>query len=177
MRMTRIALAVAAVSFAACQDTGAPTAPTAVEDAAFSRSDQANQVASDFVFRFDRLFGNNVTGADGRIRDQNAAGGAWRVDRAEARLSRNGKLRVKVEGLVLQSTGVNPLAEFRAILSCQTPDGNSLVNVNLQTETVAVGPDGDAQFREQLRGIPSPCYAPIVFVTSAGGAWLAVSGF
>jgi len=176
MRMSRIVLVVAAGSLA-CQDAGTPTAPMAGDGAAFSSADQASQVAGDWVFRFDRMVGNDVTGANGRIRDQNAAGAPWRVERAEARLSQNGQLRVKVEGLVLQATGVNPVAAFRAILSCQTNDGNALVNVNLQTETVAVGPDGDAEFRENLSGIPAPCYAPIVFVTNAGGSWFAVSGF
>jgi hypothetical protein len=177
MRRSGIAWIVVAVSFAACQEASGPTGPASGDDAAFTRSDKAEEVAGDWVFRFERMVGNDVTGAAGRIRDQNAAGARWRLDRGEARLSQRGELRVKVRGLVLQNTGVSPVAAFRAILSCQTNDGNALINVNLQTATVPVGPEGDAEFRETLSGIPSPCYAPIVFVTSAGGSWFAVSGF
>ena len=36
-------------------------------------------------------------------------------------------------------------------------------------------PDGDAHVNQWLT-LPSPCLAPVVFFTSAGGAWFAVSG-
>jgi len=35
---------------------------------------------------------------------------------------------------------------------------------------------GDAGRTEAALGLPSPCIAPIVFVTSPGGAWLAATG-
>lgn len=179
MRASRFGLCVVIASLAACQDAGAPTdlSLASGDGPAFARSAEADQVAGDWLFRFERLVGNDVTGANGRIRDQNAGGAPWKLERGEARLSQSGELRVKVEGLVLQRTGVNPVAAFKAILSCLTNEENALTTVNLSTATVSVGPEGDAEIRELLSDIPSPCYAPIVFVTNPAGAWFAVSGF
>jgi hypothetical protein len=176
MRASRIGGCVVVALLAGCQETDGPTEVTGGSGPAFSAV-QASEKAGHWLVRFDRLTGNDVTGAAGQIRGQNAAGAPWRLQRGEARLSQRGELRVRVRGLVLQATGVNPVAAFKAILSCQTPDAGALVNVNLSTATVPVGPNGNAEIRERLSGIPSPCYAPIVFVTSAGGNWFAVSTF
>ena len=43
-------------------------------------------------------------------------------------------------------------------------------------DRIAALGNGNAEIREVLSGIPSPCYAPVVFVTSAGGSWFATSG-
>lgn len=103
----------------------------------------------------------------------------------------DGELRVEVEGLVLDPNdqavieaglaGVNPVGQFKAILSCLSVDGNGdAVTVNIETSTVPAtsGPnEGDAKITETLAGIPDPCIAPIVFVMSPGGSWFAASGF
>jgi hypothetical protein len=175
MRAPGLGACVIVALLAGCQETDSPTVVAGGGGPAFSAA-QASEVAGDWVFRFDRLIGNELTGAAGQIRGQNAAGALWRLEDGEARLSQRGELRVRVAGLVLQSTGVNPVAAFKAILSCQTPSAGALITANLSTATVPVGRDGDAEIREVLSGIPSPCYAPIVFVTSAGGSWFAVSG-
>lgn len=178
MRTSRVGLFVVIASLVACQDAGAPASLSAGSSSAFSNH---NGSGGDAVFEFSRLVGNDVTGTRGTIRGQDAIGAPWRVDRGEARLSEEGELRVEVEGLVLQSTGVNPIAEFKAILSCLTNSDETpptLVTVNLSTALFpATRPEGDVEIREVLDGIPSPCYAPIVFVTNAGGRWAAISGF
>jgi hypothetical protein len=46
---------------------------------------------------------------------------------------------------------------------------------NLATSTVPASSAGDAELNTTVN-LPSPCFAPIVFVTTPGGAWLAVSG-
>ncbi|MBI2072910.1 MAG: hypothetical protein HYT81_07750 [Gemmatimonadetes bacterium] len=132
------------------------------------------------MFRFEQLVGNDVTGTRGTIRGQDAIGAPWRVERGEARLSQRGELRVKVEGLVLQSSGVNPITAFKAILSCLTNSEDTpltLVTVNLSTELFPASSEGDVEIREVVGDIPSPCYAPLVLVTNAAGRWAAISGF
>lgn len=178
MRTSRVGFLAAIASLVACQDSGAPAALNLEGGPMFSRSEQGDQVAGDWVFRFERIVGNDVTGAAGRIRDQNAIGAPWRVDRGDARLSQRGELRVTVEGLVLKSTGGNPIPAFKAILSCLTnAPANTLATVNLSTALFPATADGNVEIRETLSGIPSPCYAPIVFVTNTGGSWAAISGF
>jgi hypothetical protein len=98
---------------------------------------------------------------------------------------------VKVEGLVLDPAdpgviaaglaGNNPVPQFKAVLSCLTRDAKGVATtVNVATAevpaTTGVG-GGDAVIKEKLQGIPNPCIAPIVFVTSPGGSWFAASGF
>jgi hypothetical protein len=100
-----------------------------------------------------------------------------------------GELIIKVEGLVLDPNdpvvierglaGDNPVAQFKAMLSCLTvvPSMNTTEVVNLMTSLVPASIGGDAEIREVLTNIPNPCIAPIVFVTSPGGSWFAASGF
>lgn len=176
MRTSRVGFVVVIASLVACQNAGAP-ANLSAGGPAFSE----HGGGGDVVFEFSRMVGNDVTGANGGIRGKNAAGARWKVERAEARLSEDRELRVEVEGLVLQSTGANPSTTFGATLSCLTngEPNTPLVSVNLETARVSAGPEGDAEIREVLEGIPAPCYAPIVFVTGAAASrpWFAVSGF
>lgn len=178
MRMSRIGFFVVAAALVACQDAGAPANLAVGGGSALSEHDGGS---GDTVFEFSRMAGNGVTGARGTLRGQDAIGAPWRVDRGEARLSEGGELRVEIEGLVLRSTGTNPIAQFKAILSCLTDSEDALptlVTVNLSTALFpASRPEGDVEIREVLDGIPSPCYAPIVFVTNASGRWAAISGF
>lgn len=175
----RIGLIIVLASLVACQDADTPAGPRARSDAAAAAVVPAT--GSDWIFRFERMDGNDVTGANGRIRNQNALGAPWRLDAGDARLSKRGELRVTVSGLVLKATGVNPIAAFRAILSCLTNDASTtpatLATVDIPTALVPAGTDGSFEIRETLAGIPAPCYAPIVFVTNANGGWGAIAGF
>ncbi|HMJ00469.1 MAG TPA: hypothetical protein VK488_11595 [Gaiellaceae bacterium] len=107
------------------------------------------------------------------------AGAAWQIDRAKGKLRSNGDLEVEVKGLVLVSTGQNPLATFKAIVSCLSIDGNGqAVTVNQLTDAFpATMPGGDAEFDGSV-SLPSPCIAPLVFVTTAGTTprWIALTG-
>jgi hypothetical protein len=107
------------------------------------------------------------------------AGAAWQIDEARGKLRSNGDLKVKVKGLVLVSTGQNPLATFKAIVSCLSIDSSGqAVTVNQLTDAFpATVPGGDAEFDGSV-SLPSPCIAPIVFVTTAGATprWIAVTG-
>ena len=116
-------------------------------------------------------------GTTSPIRDIGGGGVPWRIAEGKFELESNGRLEVKVRGLVVASSGVNPVKFFRAVLSCQIIDGMgrpAILNVN--TDDFPATAAGDSDIEAQIT-IPSPCFAPIVFVTSPNGRWFAVSGF
>ena len=132
------------------------------------------------------------TGAANAIRGVPGGGFPWVVGSAKGELSADGKLEVKVTGLVIDPNdpaaiaagraGQNPVATFRAILSCLTRDMNgAAITTNVMTGEFPATPGfasaggGNATIEAHLQ-LPTPCIAPIVFVTSAGGAWFASTG-
>jgi hypothetical protein len=141
------------------------------------------------VLEFNSLAGNTrpYVGPAGTIRDVPGGGLPWVISSAKGELKSNGKLEIKVSGLVIdpndaaaQAAGVagtNPVPGFRAIVSCLsvTPDGTAST-VNAQTDVFPATPQGNAKIEAQV-SLPSPCIAPIVFVTSPAGAWFAATGF
>ncbi len=100
---------------------------------------------------------------------------------ASGKLRSNGLLTLEVEGLVLAegpNAGSNPIAEFRATVSCLTTGGvidNETTGLFPATTGPAVSGGGDAQIEAKLT-LPQPCIAPIIFVTSPSGAWFAATG-
>jgi hypothetical protein len=139
------------------------------------------------VLEFDTMAGvvEPFTGTANPVRGVPGGGLPWELDRALGDLRSDGRLEVRVEGLVLARRapvpanlqGTNPIPQFRAIVSCLTPDdaGESVQTVNLTTDPVPANADGDAQIRTRVE-LPDPCIAPIVFVTSPTGAWFASTG-
>ena len=115
------------------------------------------------------------TGSTNPIRGLNGGGVPWQIGDASADLRADGRLHVEVQGLVLVATGANPVAQFKAIVSCQTTVNGAAAVANVSTAPVAASPAGDAEIDATI-ALPSPCIAPIVFVTSAGGSWFAASG-
>jgi hypothetical protein len=111
------------------------------------------------------------------IRGISGGGVAWVISDGKGKLRTDGKLQVQVKGLVLASTGTNPVASFRAVVSCQSIDGMGNPSiVNVSTEDFPASPTGDADIRATVE-LPSPCLAPIIFVTNSTGRWFAVTGF
>jgi hypothetical protein len=124
------------------------------------------------------------TGSANPIRGVSGGGLPWEIDRATGELRPGGRLEIRVEGLVLARRapvpenlrGTNPVAQFRAIVSCLTPGSAGRVDtVNLTTDPVPATPGGDATIETRV-ALPDPCIAPIVFVTSPTGAWFAATG-
>jgi hypothetical protein len=114
-------------------------------------------------------------------RGVNGAGLAWTVATATGELTTAGHLELKVTGLVFAegaNTGSNTVANFRAVVSCL--DSNAQP-VNRMTEPfpatlgAASAGGGNANVEANLT-LPDPCIAPIVFVTSPGGAWFTITG-
>jgi len=106
------------------------------------------------------------------------------IDGGSGSLSRDGHLVVRVRDLVLANRapvpaalrGTNPIPQFKAIVSCQTIGANGTATVtNVSTAGFPASKEGDSLIRATVQ-LPHPCIAPIVFVTSPGGAWFAATG-
>jgi hypothetical protein len=136
--------------------------------------------ADDRILRFDTMVGvvRPFTGATNAIRGVNGGGQPWAIAKAKGDLRADGRLKIDVEGLVLVSTGLNPSATFRAIVSClTTADGLTVTTTNVTTLQFPATPTGDSEI-EAVVTLPRPCVAPIVFVTNAAGtSWFAATGF
>lgn len=118
------------------------------------------------------------------IRTVPGGGLPWMITAGTGSLKSDGHLLVHVRGLVLADQspvppalqGTNPIPGFRAIVSCQSigPGGTATVT-NVSTAQFPASTKGNADINATV-SLPRPCIAPIVFVTSPGGAWFAAAG-
>jgi hypothetical protein len=115
------------------------------------------------------------TGPTNAIRGVPGGGVPWQLDSASGRLRADGRLQIEVQGLVIVATGVNPVPTFKGIVSCQSSSAGAPTTVNVSTDPVPATVTGNAEIDAKV-ALPSPCFAPIVFVTSGGGNWFAVTG-
>ena len=135
------------------------------------------------ILEFDSMVGipSAYTGTQNPIRGINGGGLPWSIGPSFGELKANGKLEITVNDLVLAAgpnAGKNPVASFRAIVSCLKSDGtveNVMTDPFPATVATATDPGGDAEIEATLV-LPQPCIAPLVFVTSPGGAWFATIG-
>jgi hypothetical protein len=126
------------------------------------------------------------TGPANPIRNIPGAGAPWKITSAKAELNIAGNLEVSVRGLVLVSNGTNPIATFQTVLSCQSIDAvtGAPTVVNVVGGSAVASPAGDSDIEGKV-ALPTPCFAPMVFVSippaatapPGPGRWLAVSGF
>jgi hypothetical protein len=137
----------------------------------------AGSVDSATVLKAETLAGvtGPYVGSANPIRGVNGGGVPWDIAEGKAVLSADGNLEVKVEGLVLTATGTNPVTTFRGLVSCQTIVDGAAAVVNVPTDTFPATTTGDSKIEATVM-LPIPCFAPIVFVTSPGGSWFAVTG-
>ena len=116
------------------------------------------------------------TNPDGGVPIRGIHGGGlpWRIDFADGELRADGRLRVRVRGLVLAGgppnlVGTNPIATFRAIVSFENADP-------IFSDPVPASTSGDAEIDTQV-ALPSPGFAPIIFIgPGPARAWFAVTG-
>jgi hypothetical protein len=122
-------------------------------------------------------------GATNPIRGINGGGLPWQITNASGKLSSSGKLEVTVQGLVLLDgppvpaalQGTNPIANFVAIVSCTTTSGGAPATANVATAPFPATATGDSKIEAHVN-LPSPCFAPIVFVGPSPTTWFAVTG-
>ncbi len=135
------------------------------------------------ILEFDTMVGlpQAFTGTQNPIRGINGGGLPWMISSGSGELKADGKLEISVQGLVLAAgpnTGNNPIANFRAIVSCLTSDAG-VVNVSTGLFPATLGAasagGGNAKIEASL-ALPQPCIAPIIFVTNPNGAWFAATG-
>ncbi len=70
----------------------------------------------------------------------------------------------------------NPIPMFRAIVSCMIVDGTGQPSfVNVSTDGFPLDSAGNSNIDATVE-LPGACFAPIIFVTSPGGAWFAATG-
>ena len=130
------------------------------------------------VLKFDTMAPvvSPYTGVTNPIRGVNGGGVAWELESAQGRLRADGRLDIDVEGLVVVSSGVNPSPTFRGVVSCLSSNAaGEPTTVNVSTDPVPATMMGNAGIDAKVV-LPSPCFAPIVFVTSGSGNWFAVTG-
>lgn len=117
------------------------------------------------------------------IRGVPGGGLPWELESGGANLRADGRLHVKVQGLVLarrapvpaNRQGTMPFTQLKAIVSCLTTTDAAAATANISTELFDVTPRGDGHLDTSV-ALPSPCFAPIVFVTAPTGAWFAITG-
>lgn len=127
------------------------------------------------------------TGAANAIRGVPGGGLPWVIGFGKGKVSPEGKVDVLVRGLVFDPNdqavidrgigGTNTVPNFMVIVSCLSRDaGGNAVTVNVSTGLFPADAAGNAHIKDTV-ALPSPCIAPILFVTSPGGAWFASTGF
>jgi hypothetical protein len=137
------------------------------------------------ILEFDTMVGvpSGLTGAQSQVPLRGISGGglAWTIGSASGELTASGHLEITVQGLVLAAganAGSNPIASFRAIVSCVKSD-RTFQNIQTDAFPATTGPadsgGGNAKIEADV-SLPQPCIAPIIFVTSPGGSWFAATG-
>jgi hypothetical protein len=89
-------------------------------------------------------------------------GAPWVIGRGSARVRTDGRIEVRVEGLVIPSTtgpSTNPVPRLTASLACNS-------EVVATTPSVPFSPAGNARIRANVH-IPKRCIAPVVMLNPA----------
>jgi hypothetical protein len=109
----------------------------------------------------------------------NPGGAPWVIDRGEAEVRRDGRVKVRVEGLVIPTApqnGTNPISDIAATVYC----GGTAVGT---TKAVRFSTRGDARIDDRLdQRLPKECLVPAVLLNPAPAgvvntaAYIAASG-
>jgi hypothetical protein len=109
-----------------------------------------------------------------------APGGApWALRSGEVQVKRNGRLELRVRGLVIPGAPGNgtpgPVTTISASLYCGADADTTPADT---TQQVPISPAGNARIRDRSFNVPSTCLAPIVLVHPNGDAthYIAVEG-
>jgi hypothetical protein len=134
------------------------------------------------ILKFNTMIGDPGSGPANVIRGVQGAGAPWVILRSvRGELRTNGRLTIFVRGLVIPIApfnNSNPSPMFGAELSCQDPtDSTKSVLFSAGTFPATTGADaGDANIVAKLT-LPNQCTAPVILITSPGGAWFAATGW
>lgn len=104
---------------------------------------------------------------------------AWKLNRGRGFLTTDGRLRIRVRGLIFGDGSPNDEPFFRGAVSCLTEDEDAGTTpvANVVTQGFPATPEGDANIDAQVT-LPNPCVAPVIFVLAGSeDKWFAVTGF
>ena len=118
------------------------------------------------------IFGSNPT--DQTLFGVKPGGAPWVIRRGEAEVRRDGRVEVRVKGLVIPTppqNGTNPVSNLAATVFCN----GSAVGT---THAVPFSPAGDARIEDTLATpLPSPCLVPAVLLNPAPGGTIATGTY
>jgi len=112
------------------------------------------------------------------VNDRGVKGGGlpWVISEGEISVSASGRVKMEVEGLVIDPAvpnpavaGINPSPVFKVTVSCLDADGKA---TNVSTDATPATKTGNAELETTI-ALPAVCMSPKAFVTSGGGAWFA----
>jgi hypothetical protein len=83
----------------------------------------------------------------------------WVNQESEARIRENGRTDVRIRGLIVTTTGVNPVLSVVATLVCDDM-------VVASTAPFALSPAGDGSTRDHI-AVPMDCANPVVLIQPA----------
>ena len=121
-----------------------------------------------------RLFGSHPLppNGDGVTLFGVAPGGLpWVIAASRAKARRDGRIEVRLRGLLIPGVGVGPVRTITASLFCNgSPVG--------ETAAVPLSPAGDARIRDTIPPPPHPCLVPAILVhpNGAEGLYIAATG-
>ena len=104
------------------------------------------------------VFGSQPTGPT--LFGVKPGGAPWVIRRGQAEVSRDGRVEVRVRGLVIPTppqNGTNPLPGIAATVFC----GGTAVGT---TQAVPFSRAGDARIEDRVAPLPTPCLAPAVLL-------------
>ena len=144
--------------------------------------DNATVGSGNAILEFKTMFAVSgpYVGPTNPIRGVPGGNAEWAISEGRGSMKADGKLEIHVRGLVLPGppfNGTNPLSDFRAVVNCQSIDGNGNPTiVNVSTGLFQASTEGDCDISETI-ALPQPCIAPIIFVMHpAAGRWFATTG-
>lgn len=150
-----------------------------------SDSQGADQPAVHNLVKFDVMapVTGPYVGAANPIRGLAGGGLPWEIREAKGQVNTDGTFVVEVRGLVLAheapvppaQQGTNPVGQVKTIVSCQTINAGAPAVTNVVSAPAPVTTTGNATMVGKV-SLPSPCIAPIVFVTSPANAWFSATG-
>ena len=101
-------------------------------------------------------------------------GAPWVIDKGDARVRRDGRVQVRLDGLVIPtppSNGTNPVPEIAATVYCN----GAAVGT---TSAVPFSPAGNARIDDTLATpLPSPCLAPAVLFNPAASGVVTTTNY
>jgi hypothetical protein len=154
--LTRTGRVLTAATISALAFTALSVAP------AFADGGEGSRGGNSVVLRAE-LVGSNPAPASPVVAGINPGAVPWVIDRSTVRVREDGRIRVKITGLVIPppiGTGVNPVASVVATLVC----GDTVAD---STEPFALSPAGNGSIRERI-SVPKSCEDPTVLIQPAG---------